>query len=84
MGSVDLFSLQDKVIVVTGGTGVLGGAFVKGIADAGGIPVILGRNAEVGAKRAGEINAAGGKAFFVVADVLEEDSLIKARERILE
>ncbi len=84
MGSNDLFSLKDKVIVVTGGTGILGGSFVKGIADAGGIAIILGRNAEVGKQRAGEINASGGKAFSVVADVLEEKDLEKARDIILE
>lgn len=84
MASNDLFSLQDKVIIVTGGTGVLGGAFVKGIANAGGIAVILGRNAEVGKQRADEINASGGKAFFVIADVLEEAELVRARDSILE
>jgi NAD(P)-dependent dehydrogenase (short-subunit alcohol dehydrogenase family) len=84
MGSNDLFTLKDKVIVVTGGTGILGGSFVKGIADAGGIAIILGRNAEVGKQRADEINATGGKAFSVVADVMEESDLIKARDLILE
>lgn len=84
MGSNDLFSLKDKIIVVTGGTGILGGSFVKGIADAGGTAVILGRNAETGKQRADEINASGGKAFSVVADVLEENDLIKARDIILE
>lgn len=84
MGSNDLFSIENKVIIVTGGTGVLGGSFVKGIADAGGIPVILGRNATVAKQREDEINAGGGKAFSVVADVLEEADLIKARDIILE
>ena len=62
----------------------MGGSFVKGIADAGGTAVILGRNAETGKQRADEINASGGKAFSVVADVLEENALIKARDIILE
>jgi len=84
MHSNDLFSLKDKVIVVTGGTGVLGGSFVKGIANAGGIAVILGRNTTVGRQRADEINAGGGKAFSVTADVLEEADLVKARDIILE
>ncbi len=84
MGSSDLFSLHNKVIVVTGGTGILGGSFVNGIADAGGTAVILGRNAAVAQQRADEINARGGKAFAVVADVLEEADLIKARDLILE
>lgn len=84
MGSNDLFSLKNKVIVVTGGTGILGGSFVKAIADAGGIAVILGRNAEVGKQRADEINANGGQAFSVTADVMEESELINARDIILE
>ena len=84
MDSNNLFSLKDKVIVVTGGTGVLGGSFVKGIANAGGIAVILGRNKEVGRQREDEINASGGKAFSVVADVLEEADLVKAKNTILE
>ena len=44
----DMFSLKGKVILVTGGTGILGGSFVKGIATQGGIPVIIGQNAEKG------------------------------------
>ena len=84
MGSNDLFSLKDKVIIVTGGTGILGGSFVKGIAEAGGIPVILGRNGAVAEQRAKEITDKGGKALAIVADVLEEADLIRAREIILE
>jgi NAD(P)-dependent dehydrogenase (short-subunit alcohol dehydrogenase family) len=38
------FSLNDKVIIVTGGTGILGEAFVNGIAAAGAAVGILGRN----------------------------------------
>lgn len=84
MRSNDLFSLKDKVIVVTGGTGILGGSFVKGIAHAGGTVIILGRNAAVAEQRAKEINDNGGKALAVMADVLEETSLVKARDIILD
>ena len=41
------FSLQDKVIIVTGGTGILGNAFVDAIVDAGGAVGILGRKKDV-------------------------------------
>ena len=37
----DKFSLSGKVIVVTGGTGILGNAFVNGIVEAGGTVGIL-------------------------------------------
>lgn len=41
------FSLAGKVIVVTGGTGVLGHSFLAGIVAAGGAVAILGRNSAV-------------------------------------
>jgi NAD(P)-dependent dehydrogenase (short-subunit alcohol dehydrogenase family) len=81
--SVENFSLTGKVIVVTGGTGVLGASFVKAIALAGGSVVILGRKAEVAEKRANEINASGGNAFAVVADVLDIAALENAKALIL-
>lgn len=84
MESNELFSLKGKVIVVTGGTGILGGAFAKGIAAAGGTAVILGRNAAVAEQRAQEIITGGGKALAIVADVLEESDLVRARDIILE
>src|SRR6202007_2666662 len=55
------FSLKDKVIIVTGGTGILGNSFVTGIAEAGGTVGILGRNEAVARERAQAINQKGGK-----------------------
>ncbi|WP_324670937.1 SDR family oxidoreductase [Hymenobacter sp. GOD-10R] len=79
----DSFSLQDKVIVVTGGTGILGDSFVNGIVEAGGTVGILGRNAEVAQERADAINSQGGKALALVADVLQEEELRAACEQVL-
>ncbi|WP_046243751.1 SDR family oxidoreductase [Hymenobacter terrenus] len=77
------FSLQDKVIVVTGGTGILGGAFIDAVAEAGGAVGILGRNAEVAHARATAINSCGGRALALVADVMEETQLVAARQEVL-
>lgn len=77
------FSLEGKVIVVTGGTGILGNSFVNGIADAGGTLAILGRNESVANERAEAIRKKGGKALGVVADVLKQDELIAAKNKIL-
>ena len=41
------FSLKGKVIIVTGGTGILGDSFIKGIVKAGGSVGILGRNKDI-------------------------------------
>lgn len=72
--------LKDKVIVVTGGTGILGAAFVKAIAAEGGRVCILGRNAAIAKERA---DAIGENAMAVQADVLDEQQLVIAREAIL-
>lgn len=81
---IDLFSLKDKVIVVTGGTGVLGNAFVQAIAKAGGTVIIMGRNKAIAAERANNIIAQGGKALALVADVLNADDLTAAKEVIVQ
>ena len=78
------FSLAGKVIVVTGGTGILGNSFVNGIVEAGGAVGILGRNAEVAEERAAAINKNGGKAVALVADVLDEADLQKAKTKLLD
>src|SRR5690606_34438538 len=81
---VDNFSLAGKTIVVTGGTGILGEAFINGIVEAGGAVGILGRNADVAHQRADQINKNGGKAIALVADVLDEKQLLEARDQVLQ
>lgn len=81
--AINLFSLTNKVIVVTGGTGVLGNAFVEAIAEAGGTVVIMGRNETIATERANKIIANGGKAMAVIADVLNIEQLTTAKEKIM-
>jgi NAD(P)-dependent dehydrogenase (short-subunit alcohol dehydrogenase family) len=78
------YSLSGKVIVVTGGTGILGDAFVNGIVGAGGSVGILGRNKKVAEERAAAINQNDGKAVALVADVLDENQLKDARKKVLD
>lgn len=77
------FSLAGKVIVVTGGTGVLGGAFVEAIAAAGGVVGILGRNEKIANERANVINQKGGQALALIADVTNESQLESACQQML-
>lgn len=79
-----LFSLKGKVAVVTGGTGVLGGAMAHGLAAAGAKVAILGRRAEKAKEVADAIHAAGGEAMPLPADVLEKASLDSARAALLD
>lgn len=77
------FSLETKVIVVTGGTGVLGDAFTKAIAAEGATVAILGRNEGVAKQRVENILSTGGKAIALIADVTNENDLQRACEQLL-
>lgn len=78
-----LFSVENKVAVITGGTGVLGSVMAKGMADAGAHVIIVGRRVDAGEKVVGEIQKAGGKATFFQADVLNKEELQKVKAQIL-
>lgn len=79
-----LFSLAGKRAVVTGGTGVLGGAMAHGLAAAGAKVAILGRRAERAAYVADAIREAGGDAIPLPADVLNRAQLDTAANTIAE
>src|SRR3954454_12181742 len=81
--SLTAFSLEGKVAIVTGGTGVLGGALARGLAAAGARVGILGRRAEQAALVAGEIASTGGMALPLIADVLDRSQLSAARDQIV-
>ena len=78
-----LFDLTGEVAVVLGGTGVLGGGMASALASAGAVVAVVGRNAERGAARVREIEAAGGKAMFQSADAMDVASLTAARDAIV-
>jgi NAD(P)-dependent dehydrogenase (short-subunit alcohol dehydrogenase family) len=79
-----LFGLDGQVAVVTGGTGVLGGAMARGLAHAGARVGVLGRRETNARQVAAEIESAGGEAMPLMADVLEPDELLAARRLVLE
>jgi NAD(P)-dependent dehydrogenase (short-subunit alcohol dehydrogenase family) len=78
------FSLEGKVIVVTGGTGIIGKSFIEAIAEAGGAVGILGRNKKVAEERASKINLNGGRAIALCADVTNNNDLSNARKLMLD
>lgn len=79
-----LFSLENKVAIVTGGTGVLGGAMAHGLAAAGAKVGILGRRAERAGEVVTSIRADGGEALPLPADALDIAHLNTARDTILD
>ena len=60
----NLFNIKDYVVVITGGTGVLGRTIAKYLALEGAKVAILGRKEEVGNAIVEDIKQAGGEASF--------------------
>ena len=79
----NLFCIEGKVAIVTGGYGVLGGSISRHLAEQGADVVILGRNEDKGNALVKEINENGGKSLFIKCDVMDENQLIESREKIL-
>ena len=68
----ELFNIEDKVIVITGDTGVLGSSMVEYLAAHGARVAVLARNKEKGDRLTAKVKAAGGEAMFLQTDVADE------------
>ncbi len=78
-----MFNLSGKVAILTGGAGVLGSAMAKGLVQAGAKVGILSRTASKVQKTVDEIHAMGGQGLALIADVLDENQLIDARNKVM-
>lgn len=68
--------LDNRIIVVTGGGGVIGSRFVKGIVENGGMAIVADCNVEAAQKAADEANKAfPGKAAAVRLDITDKSSI---------
>lgn len=80
----EVFGLQDKTAVVIGGTGELCGVMASGLARAGAEVVLVGRIREKAEKKIADIEANGGKAYFLPADVTSRESLHGLLDQVIE
>ena len=76
--------LKDKVIIVTGGAKGIGEGIVKVLAAEGAIPFIVGRSEEDNLKTVQAVEAAGGKAFQVAAELTQPSECEKAVKAVME
>jgi NAD(P)-dependent dehydrogenase (short-subunit alcohol dehydrogenase family) len=74
------FSIKDKIIIISGGTGVLGKAIAVHLAKEGAKMIILGRNPSKVEALVKEIKDDGGFAFAAVSDVTVESELQNLHE----
>ncbi|NLU30547.1 MAG: SDR family oxidoreductase [Bacteroidales bacterium] len=79
----ELFNIQGKVIVITGGTGVLGASMVEYLALHGAKVGVLARNKEKGDTLIESVRSKGGDALFLQTDVTDEAVLRQNAEAII-
>jgi NAD(P)-dependent dehydrogenase (short-subunit alcohol dehydrogenase family) len=78
-----MFSLKDKIIVITGATGALGSAIAKSLAKENAIVIILGRNEVLLQSLTHELNTFTESSYFVV-DVLSREALNKVKKEMIQ
>ncbi|MEO8395570.1 MAG: SDR family NAD(P)-dependent oxidoreductase, partial [Chloroflexota bacterium] len=78
------FDLTGKVALITGGTGVLGSAMTRGLAAAGASVAILARTESKTQALAAEIQASGGHSIGIQADILDQASIQRATDQVLQ
>lgn len=76
--------LKDKVVVITGAGGILCSGFAKALAQCGAKVALLDLNKKAADAVAEEIKAAGGIAVGVETNVLDVESIKKARNEVNE
>ncbi|KAA6315401.1 putative oxidoreductase [termite gut metagenome] len=79
----NLFNINGKVVVITGGCGVLGEKIATYLAKEGAHIVILDINKEKGESLAATIRQEGGEAIFLVTNVLDKATLEQNKEDII-
>lgn len=77
------FNIKDKVIVITGGTGVLGGTVAESLAGSGAKIIILGRDLQTVENKALEITKNNGLAVGFSTNILDKKSVENVRDLIL-
>lgn len=79
-----LFDLTDKVVVITGGAGLLGEKYAETIAEFSGIPILLDINKKAGIEIAKRISVEyQTDCEFKLCDITDESQILIARDALL-
>lgn len=78
-----LLNLKHKIVVITGGSGILGGEITKGFLLAGSSVILLERNEEKLNRKVKELKNLSNKIWGYVCNVLSEENLDEVNEKII-
>lgn len=78
----ELFDISDKVVVVTGGAGVLCSTMCRVLAQWGARVAVLDLNLDAAQALAAEICTNGGDAVALPCDVLQKESILSAAQMV--
>lgn len=80
----NLFDLKDKIVAVTGGTGVLGSEIAKGLIEAGAKVALLDRNVEKANDLIKKLGGTDDNLIAVKTDVLVKETIEKSVAVVIE
>ncbi|MDO6737986.1 SDR family oxidoreductase [Wenyingzhuangia sp. 2_MG-2023] len=80
----ELFNVQNQVVIVTGGAGVLGGSIAEYLLKEGAKVVIISRSEHTVADKLEELKKISDNVLGFACDVLSESSLIFVKDEIIE
>jgi NAD(P)-dependent dehydrogenase (short-subunit alcohol dehydrogenase family) len=79
----DLFSLENKIALVTGGASGIGAAIASVLAEAGALLIIADINQENAEREVAKIIAAGHRAAAVAINLAEENSIVNGCAKVI-
>lgn len=79
-----LKKLQDKVVIITGGAGGIGGGMAKAMVKEGAIVAIVDLNEETGKAMEKELQAISPQSSFIKANLMEREKLSNIIDTVIE
>lgn len=81
---VNIFSVKDRVVILTGGGGILAGEMAKGFLTAGAKVILLDINKENVQKKVDELKNDNNQIVGYKCNILEQENIEKVQKKILE
>ncbi len=79
--TLESFRLDGKVVIITGGAGLLGREYSRAVCEAGGIPIVADLNL---ADAEAVAQGVGGEAMGIAVDVADKASVLAMTRRVLD